>query len=86
VPENCGETVIVKVTAVPVLEGFAEEATTADVAALFTVSARAADELAVTFPSPLYAAVMEWEPTDSLTLRVAVFPLRLTLPNAVLPS
>jgi hypothetical protein len=87
VPENCGETVIVNVTALPIPEGFAEETTTAVVAALFTISVRAADELPVTFPSPLYTAVMECEPIDRLfTVRLAVFPLTAALPKDVLPS
>jgi hypothetical protein len=36
-PENCGETVMVNVTACPTVEGFAEETTVELVAALFTL-------------------------------------------------
>ena len=78
---------IVNVTAVPVLEGFVEETTTEVVAALFTVSARPADELAVTFPSPLYNPVMGWEPIPSVfSVMVAVFPVTAALPKDVPPS
>jgi hypothetical protein len=87
VSENCGNTVIVNVTALPIVAGFAEEATTRVVAALLTVSVKAAEELPVTFPSPLYTAVMKWEPiARAFNVILAVFPLSGTFPNGVLPS
>jgi hypothetical protein len=52
-PENCGETVMVNVTACPTVEGFAEETTVELVAALFTICEIALEELPATFPSPL---------------------------------
>jgi hypothetical protein len=53
IPENCGATVIVKITVPPTVEGFADEVTLELVAALSTISATTVDELPVTFASPL---------------------------------
>src|SRR5271165_6006969 len=59
VPVVLDFTVALNVTDCPNEDGFTEDATNAEVAALFTVCASAAEVLATSLPLPLYAAVME---------------------------
>ena len=63
VPGELATTVAVKVTVWPRLDGLSEEVTELVVASLFTVCVKAEEVLALKLESPLYAAVMEAEPT-----------------------
>jgi hypothetical protein len=58
-----GETVAVKITLWPTVEGLPEVMTDVVVGTLPTVTADGADVLAALLVSPLYAAVSEWRPT-----------------------
>jgi hypothetical protein len=53
VPENCGLTVIVKVTGLPKTEGLDEESTVGVLAALLTVWTRPGETLVEKLASPL---------------------------------
>ena len=75
-----------KVTDMPTRTGFAVEVTTVDVAAGFTVSVSAADELPK-LRSPLYEAVIECEPAAKLvTESCAILFDTLAVPSELLPS
>jgi hypothetical protein len=83
-----GETIAVKVTLRPFLDGLALEMTVVVVVALFTVCESAGDALAEWFESPPYCAVMEWEPTASVDADNTATPLalRAEVPSVDAPS
>jgi hypothetical protein len=86
-PGDTGATVAVNVTDWPKTAGFAEEVTLVVVAVWLTVWATTADVLAVKLVSPLYTAVMLWEPAPSdEVLNVAVPPPIVPVPKVVVPS
>jgi hypothetical protein len=66
VPGDVALTVAVIVTDWPNTEGFAEEASTVPLLALFTVCVSTVEVLVVKLPSPPYTAVREWEVTDKV--------------------
>ena len=80
-------TVAVKVTGFPCFEGFSEEVTVSDVAALFTICISTAEVLPVKLASPPYTTVIECDPTASVdVLNVALPLLRIPVPMVVVPS
>jgi hypothetical protein len=88
VPDN-GETVAVKITGCPNVEGLSELTTVVVVArpGVFTNWLIAAEVLFAKLPSPPNTAVIEWFPTPSRNVvNVAVPPLKAPLPKVVLPS
>lgn len=77
-------TVAVKITAAPALDGLFEETTVVELAALFTVCARAADELPAKFVSPPNTAVIVWAPPVSAdVVNAAIPPLNVAEPRTV---
>jgi hypothetical protein len=61
-----GVTVAVNVTDEPYTDGFADEARFTVVLALFTVCVNAEDVLLLSYASPPYEAVIEFDPTASV--------------------
>ncbi len=81
-----GETVAVNVTDEPYVDGFADEANITVVLALFTVWVNTEDVLLLSFVSPPYEAVIEFDPTASVEVLYVAIPLLIVpVPNVVLP-
>ena len=79
-------TVAVKVTAVPCVEGFLDEATEAELLALLTFWVSTGDVLALKKPVFGYTAVRESVPAGRFAIvSVAFPPLRGTVPSVALP-
>ena len=88
VPEAAGFTVAVNVTELPDRIGFALDVSTVVVVSSI-ISVRAADRLEASLALPLYAAMMEWDPTArELVVKLATpDPFNVTgEPSAVAPS
>jgi hypothetical protein len=80
-----GDTVAVNVTDNPWVDGFADDASVTAVFA-FTVWVSTEDVLLLSFASPPYAAVIEFEPTAKVEMLNVAFPLlTVPVPNVVLP-
>lgn len=99
VPVVLDFTVAFKVTDCPNEDGFTEDVTRAEVAALFTVCASAAEVLPKSVALPTYTAVMECVPAARVDVFMAAVPplsvaepsvdapsLNVTVPSAVLPK
>ena len=81
-----GCTVAARVTDCPNVAGFVLAAIAVDVAAGFTVSFSAADVLPAKFVSPLYCAVMDWEPAGKEETVSCAVPFESeTVPRVVVP-
>jgi hypothetical protein len=86
VPPNCPETVAVKVTDWPELEGFGEEVNVVLELAFPTTWLTAGDVLPEKSESPPYTAVIESVPAGSaVVVRLAAPLLRVPVPKAVEP-
>ncbi len=86
-PGDAALTVAVNVTVCPYTEGLTPETTDVVELSGSTVSVQAAEVLVRKLPSPLYAAVINCEPTGSaLVMKVALPPLSVALPRFVMPS
>jgi hypothetical protein len=80
-------TVAVKVTLCPTTDGLSDEVTVVVVLALFTTWVNTALVLPLKLESPLYFAVIEWDPTDSVLVMKVVEPdARVPVPRVVVPS
>jgi hypothetical protein len=86
VPPPGAVTVAVNVTVSPGLDGFEDDARAVVVPAV-TAWAIAGEVLVLKLALPRYWAAMEWEPTASgvVVVKVAVFPVRVTVPSVVVP-
>jgi hypothetical protein len=81
-----GESAAMNVTEIPYVDGFADEVSVTVVLTLFTVWVSAEDVLLLSFVSPPYAAVIEFDPTASVeVLYVAVPLLIVPVPKVALP-
>src|SRR5437773_1393370 len=86
-PGAVTRSVAVSVSLCPHTDGFALDASTVVVAALFTVWVSAAEVLVAKLASPAYTAVSEWLATDSAALvKLATPPLTVPVPSVVAPS
>ena len=80
-PGGAGPTAAVKVTAVPLIDGFFDEVNTVTLASLFTVCTEDDEVLAVKSAFPPYNATMVWLPgARDETANVAVPPLSVAVP------
>jgi hypothetical protein len=75
VPEVEGFTVAVNVTAAPCLDGFSDDTTVVEVAALVTTTVSTGDVLPVKFASLLYVAVIECDLTVRFLVVIFAKPL-----------
>ena len=84
---NCADTVAMKVTDLPKIEGFTDETRVTVVGPLVTVCETVFEVLALKVASPLYAAVVECVPILRLpVMKAALLLLTGTLPRMVAPS
>jgi hypothetical protein len=74
---DVGETLAVKVTALPLFDGLALDVNVVVVPAWFTVCDSGEDALLEWVPSPLYCAVIECVPTARLEIDSVATPLAL---------
>jgi hypothetical protein len=85
-PPYCPDTVAVRLTDCPKLDGFIDEVNVVVELALVTVWLTAVDVLPAKFESPVYTAVIEFVPTGSVVVaKTAEPPLSDTVPRLVLP-
>jgi hypothetical protein len=81
-----GEIVAVNVTEEPYVDGFVEDVSVTVVFTLLTVCVSTEEVLVLSFASPPYAAVIEFEPTAKVEMLNVAFPLlTFPVPNVVLP-
>jgi hypothetical protein len=86
-PGDTTATVAVNVTDCPNTDGLADEVRVVVVFALLTVWVRTALVLPEKLESPLYLAVIEWDPTASVDVaNVATPPDSVPVPRVVVPS
>ena len=83
---GCADTVAVRVTDCPNMEGFSEDVNVAVELALPTVWLTAAEVLLAKFASPPYTAVIESVPSGSdVVVRLATPPVNVAVPSEVVP-